>query len=134
GVCRGCAVAGEAVGGAVHGMVEVSRQQARRRRLSKDHIGTLRAVSADAARRSGVVEAAADPVLGAAPRAGPRAGMAGRAVLAGAVRAVIEGRRLERAAHPAGGRRRPLALVARQAARGGWAAGEMEAAAGPRAE
>src|SRR5205823_2910884 len=92
------------------------------------------AVAADAARRSGVVEAAADPVLGAAPRAGPRAGMAGRAVLAGAVRAVIEGRRLERAAHPAGGRCRPLTLMARQAARRRRAASEVEAPAGPRAE
>src|SRR2546428_12426027 len=84
GVRRRRPVAREAVGGAFDGVVEVPGKHARRGRLAEDEVGPLRRVAGDASepreRQRGVAEVAADPVLRAAPRAGPGAGVAGGAV------------------------------------------------------
>src|SRR5207237_598950 len=82
----------------------------------------------------GVGEVAADPVLRAAPGAGPRARMAGRAIQSRAVRGVVERGVPPGTAGPAGGRRRPLALMTGEAIRGGRAAGEVGLPAGPGGE
>src|SRR5205085_4398938 len=89
-------------------------------------------------------EVAADPVLGrdatAAPGPGSGAGVAGDAVLAGAVSdaaavgAVVERRVLVRRAPPAGRRRRTLALVAGYTARRRRAAGEVQLPTAPGTE
>src|SRR5205085_2882948 len=100
--------------------------------------GPLRRVAVDAfarrERRRGVGEVAADPVLRGAPCAGSWAGVAGRAVQSRAVRRGVERRAPPRAADPAVGRVRPLALVAGQAARRRRAAGEVGLPAGPGGE
>src|SRR2546426_12242528 len=122
----------------LHDALPISREQAGRPRLSQDQVRSLRGVTGDACARGerarGVGEPAAGPVLRAAPRPRPRAGVTGDAVLSRAVRRVIERRGLIRRADPARGRRRPLALVARQAARRCRAAGEVELASSPRGE
>src|SRR5207248_4235359 len=124
----------EALADPLQGVVEVSRQQARGRRFSEDEVGALRAVAGDAGGHGGVAEVPADPVLRAPPASGAGAGVTGGTVVSRAVRRVIEGRILVRRARPAGGRRRPFALVAGQAARRCRAPGEMEATAGPGGE
>src|SRR5205085_2295621 len=85
-------------------------------------------------RRRGVSEIAADPVLRAAPSAAAWSDVAGSAVQSRAVRRVVERSGPPGAAQPAGGRRRPLALMAGQATRRRRAAGEMELPSGPRGE
>src|SRR5205085_1983809 len=103
-------------------VIELDAGGERRVRGSQQRrLGPLRRVAGDAGirreRRSRVGEVAADPVLSAAPRAGPRSGVAGRAVQSRAVRRVVEGRALVGRAPPAGGRGGPLALVAGNTAR-----------------
>src|SRR2546427_3960108 len=116
-------------------MVEVARKQARRGRLAEDDVGTLRRMAGDAGarreRRRGVPEVAADPVLRTAPRAGPGAGVAGRAVQPRAMSGEVEGGGPPGAADPAGGRVGPLALVTGQATRRRRAAGEVGLPARP---
>src|SRR3989442_15184481 len=116
-------------------MVEVARKQARRGRLAEDDVGTLRRMAGDAGarreRRRGVPEVAADPVLRTAPRAGPGAGVAGRAVPPRATRGGVGGGGPPGAADPAGGRVGAVALVKGTATRGRPPAGGVEVAARP---
>src|SRR2546428_13419582 len=111
-------------------MVEVARKQARRGRLAEDDVGTLRRMAGDAGarreRRRGVPEVAADPVLRTAPRAGPGAGVAGRAVQPRAMSGEGGGGGPPHAADPAGGGVGPPGPGTGDPTRGGRAAGGGE--------